>query len=278
MFQWNDPNYLKQDQYRNQDNLAARIQLHQKFTVSEADWMPWVFDHLLAHLPDDARILEIGCGNGLLWAENIDRVPPGWHLTLIDISPGMLADCQAAIGQTLAGRAVWQEANAVDLPFDADSFDGVIANHMLYHVPDLGATLSGIRRVLKPGGTFFAATNGVNHMYELDQLLLRYALADGYEPGVVERPLNMRMTRFRLQTGEQPLREHFESVTRHTYDSRLDVTDADDLMAYIRSMSPRPERNVPDHLLERLYDEIRTTIRENGTFTIQKDTGMFISR
>ena len=52
-------------------------------------WFRWVFDALVK-LPADARLLELGCGHGLLWKENIDRIPAGWHITLSDLSPGML--------------------------------------------------------------------------------------------------------------------------------------------------------------------------------------------
>ena len=42
--------------------------------------------------------------------------------------------------------------DAQSIPYEKDSFDAVIANHMLYHVPDLARTLSEIRRVLRPEG------------------------------------------------------------------------------------------------------------------------------
>jgi ubiquinone/menaquinone biosynthesis C-methylase UbiE len=46
------------------------------------------------------------------------------------------------------------QADAQALPFRDASFDAVIANHMLYHVPDISRSLGEVRRVLKPSGGF----------------------------------------------------------------------------------------------------------------------------
>ena len=64
-------------------------------------------------------------------------------------------------------RFTFEKIDAQSIPYRTDSFDAVIANHMLYHIPDLGKTLSEIRRVLKPEGHLYATTVGLNHMAEL---------------------------------------------------------------------------------------------------------------
>src|SRR5206468_935801 len=117
-------------------------------------------------LPSTARILEIGCGPGRLWVENAARIPPGWALTLSDFSPGMAQEARRNL-QTVAQPARYLVCDAQALPFAAGHFDAVIANHMLYHVPDRARAFAAIRRVLRPGGTFYAATNGPAHLREL---------------------------------------------------------------------------------------------------------------
>ena len=52
-------------------------------------------------------------------------------------------------------------------PFAADSFAGVMANHMLYHVADQHGAVAEVRRVLAPGGAFVAVTNAIDHFAEL---------------------------------------------------------------------------------------------------------------
>jgi hypothetical protein len=61
----NDQQYLKTDQYRDASNLDARALIHQRFSTNTYGWFRWVFDALLK-LPANARILELGCGHGLL--------------------------------------------------------------------------------------------------------------------------------------------------------------------------------------------------------------------
>ena len=50
--------------------------------------MEWVFEHL--HIKEGMKILEIGCGNGLLWETNIRRLPSNLEICLSDYSEGML--------------------------------------------------------------------------------------------------------------------------------------------------------------------------------------------
>src|SRR5258708_13174826 len=69
-------------------NLAARIALHQRFSENPYGLQRWVFDRL--DLTARGRVLEIACGTGSLWRENIDRLPPTLHLFLSDLSLRML--------------------------------------------------------------------------------------------------------------------------------------------------------------------------------------------
>ena len=185
-----DRGYLRDDQYRDSSNLRARQGLHTRFSTNPYPWQRWVFDHLLCpntrragvpagpSLPQEAAIRELGCGPGWLWRENAERIPSGWRVLLSDLSSGMVHDAQASLAPRCSARA-YAVADAQSLPFAAGAFDAVIANHRLYHVPDLPRALAEIARVLKPGGRLFAATNGAGHMAEvsatIEELAPRHA-------------------------------------------------------------------------------------------------------
>ena len=139
--------------------------------------MRWVFDQF--NIPAGARILELGCGPGRLWQQNADRTPAGWHITLTDFSMGMLRQARANLGDT-APQFGFACANASELPFESAMFNAVIANHMLYHVTDLNATLAEIKRVLTPKGMLYAATNGADHLQEMDALIQQFDV--GWKP------------------------------------------------------------------------------------------------
>jgi SAM-dependent methyltransferase len=150
-----------EEQYRTDAHLNARIGLHARFSTNPG-WGRWLFDREAP--PANARVLEVGCGPAnTLWGANLDRIDPSWQLTLADFSPGMIESARGVLGD----RAEYVVADAQDLPFDDECFDIVLANHMLYHVPDRPKAFVEFRRVLVPGGAFHAATNGDGHFEEL---------------------------------------------------------------------------------------------------------------
>ncbi|NJN81943.1 MAG: hypothetical protein HC802_06415 [Caldilineaceae bacterium] len=69
-----DSEILRTVQYKDSRNLDARIALHRDYSVNQYSFARWEFDHYL-DLPADAKVLEVGCGPGSLWTENLDRIP-----------------------------------------------------------------------------------------------------------------------------------------------------------------------------------------------------------
>lgn len=167
----NNQTYLRSVQYSTDANLQARIRLHEQYSINNLDFHVWVFNHL--QLPTSCRILEVGCGPGMLWRKNLDRIHPEWRVCLADFSPGMIRTAQSHILPvhphfTTAGLDIQH------IPFSEASFDVIIGNHMLYHVPDHPKVFGGIRRLLKPGGRFYASTNGQTHLQEMGELVTRF--------------------------------------------------------------------------------------------------------
>lgn len=131
LIQPNSPELRRQ--YQDAGNLSARQALHDRFSQNPVGWHAWVFNRF--QFPEECRLLEVGCGRGVLWAANRDRIPPGWTLMLTDFSSGMIEDARRALADLDAARH-FAVADVQALPFDGAQFEGVIANHMLYHVPD----------------------------------------------------------------------------------------------------------------------------------------------
>jgi SAM-dependent methyltransferase len=162
------------------------------------------------------RVLEVGCGWGEL-AEWIARETRA-EVVAVDLSPRMV--------ELARERGV--DASVADvqsLPYEDASFDVVVAAWMLYHVPDLDRAVAEVARVLRPDGTFVAATNSRLHLVELRELV-------GSGPSTLK---------FSREDGEDHLRAHFGDVRRidvdgvHVLATRAEVED------YVRasiSMSP----------------------------------------
>jgi SAM-dependent methyltransferase len=102
-----------------------------------------------------ARVLDVGCGSGRLAATLAVQ-----EVVCVDSSPAAVA---AAGRRGLAAEV----ADAQELPFEDGSFDVVLCNHVLYHVPDQRRALRELRRVLRPGGRFVGIYNGTDHLREV---------------------------------------------------------------------------------------------------------------
>jgi ubiquinone/menaquinone biosynthesis C-methylase UbiE len=261
-----DQTYLLNDQYQDATNLDARIRLHLLFSTNPYGWQRWCFDQYA--LPADARVLELGCGPAHLWTTNIHRVPPGWRVTLSDFSSGMLEQARRNLGDRATTFEV-EIVNAQQIPFDADTFDAVIANHMLYHVPDRAKALAEMRRVLKPGGTVYLATNGLNHLREL------YELEHRFDPTLDFGWSQTAHESFSLDEGGSEIKRFFQNVRVVRYEDELNITQAEPLVAYILSMATAAEvQNRRDELRQ----FIERDLREHGVIHISKESGMFIGR
>jgi SAM-dependent methyltransferase len=258
-----DAEYLKKE-YGDATNLNARIRLHQRFSLNPYGWLRWIFDQF--DLPAQCRILELGCGPGSLWLENLDRIPNGWEMLLTDFSTGMLEQIQQNLGGKGGFRFQLLDANTTPLPFAEATFDAVIANHMLYYITDKPELLAEIQRVLLPGGRFYASTIGERHLVELVDLISRFdpklaAWGAGANP-------------FTLGNGAEMIAEYFPDVSLHHYEDGLVVTEVEPLLAYIMSSKLELEDIRITELKKFLEDEMK---RNGGVLRITKVSGIFIS-
>ena len=262
MSRFSDREYLKNDQYKDSSNLDARVAIHQRFSTNAYGWMNWVFDHLLK-LPEDAMILELGCGPAYLWKENASRIPSGWRITLSDLSPRMLDAAWRNL--VVTGRAFqFKEIDAQSIPFEDESFDAVTANHMLYHVPDRAKAIAEIHRVLKPDGHFFATTIGKNHLKEIAHWLRQ--VSPGSDLESFGRP-------FSLENGSGQLKQFFRQVRLSRYSDNLQVTEVEPIIAFMRSTTY--SNGISEQKIAQLQVELEQELKERGNIFISKDSGLF---
>jgi ubiquinone/menaquinone biosynthesis C-methylase UbiE len=262
MSKFTDQHYLKTEQYKDTSNLDARVLIHERFSTNPYGWFQWVFDRLLKY-PENAKILELGCGHGLLWKENVNRIPAGWDITLSDFSPGMLDAAWRNL--VVSGRAFqFKEIDAQEIPFADGTFDAVVANFMLYHVPDRPRAIREIKRILKPGGCLVAATVGENHMQEMMQWLGRVHVGNIWQSYV---------NPFTLENGAEQLKPFFSNVTLSRYKDSLSVTEIEPIMAYLRS-SMRAAELSEDELVK-VQANLENKLKEEGRIVIKKDPGLF---
>ena len=255
----------RSEQYTTAANLNARIQLHARFSTNPYGWFRWVLDKL--PLSSACTVLDVGSGPGTMWQQNMPRLPAAWHVRLLDSSPGMLVQACTSLTDPRFGFAV---ADAQALPFTGNSFDVVMANHMLYHVPDRARALAEMRRVLKPDAAFYAATVGALHMQELESLLHRFDLSLSIWGGDFA-PTHLAFT---LENGAEQLAPFFSHIEVHRYPDSLAVTEAAPLVDYVASLGV----GLAGERRAEFGRFVQAEIGERGRIDITKVSGMFIAR
>lgn len=103
-----------------------------------------MIDDLRSVLRPGARVLDAGCGTGAL-AREVLRIEPTAQLTLLDLSPEMLARAAGVPGDHVVG-------SVLELPFTDESFDVVISGWVIETVPDAIAAVREYLRVINPDG------------------------------------------------------------------------------------------------------------------------------
>ncbi len=255
--------YLRKIQYKNADNLGARVNIHQRFSTNPYGWYPWQFE-ILGIQPGD-RVLDIGCGPANLWVSQRHRLPAGVVVVCCDLSQGMVETARESLQKD--DRFYFLCADAQEIPFPVGTFNIVTANHMLYHVPDIHRAAGEIRRVLQPGGRLAAATNGMGHMQELHNLVRR--LEPAYTPD------SDSAARFGLENGPALLSGAFSKFEVKIYPDSLWVTEIDPLVDYIGSMWGFITRD--ENLKKRTRDELEKVFEGAGGFAIRKSSGMILA-
>ena len=264
MSKFTDQEYLKNNQYRDGSNLDARLELHRRFSTNSYGWFPWIFD-TLETLPNPARVLELGCGPGYMWKECINRVPDGWNITLSDLSDGMVDAAWRNL--VVTGRAFkYEQISAQSIPYEDETFDIVIANFMLYHVPDRSKAITECRRALRSDGYFVAATVGKNHLKEMNEWFLR-----------VKADINLSSyaNPFSLENGAAQLQPFFKQIETRRYVDSLRITEVSPLLVYLKSSIRVGD--APEEEFAKLEQELEGELLSNGAIHVTKDPGLFLA-
>jgi len=106
-------------------------------------------------LDTGARVLDAGCGTGLLTLALLKALTTPSHITALDLSASSIATARHAIFETARTkhRVSFLQANVLSLPFSDGSFNFIVTSGALEYVP-LDEGMSELARVLAPGGYF----------------------------------------------------------------------------------------------------------------------------
>ena len=256
--------YLKEEQYKSSNNLSARIVIHQKFRTNPESFYGWIWNQYEIKKP--LKILEIGCGTGEFWLENHSKLPDNSEILMTDFSEGMVEKAKSKIN---FDNVKFEVADIDNLPYPDDSFDLVMAHHVIYHAADKDKALSELKRVVKSDGFISITTNSERHMLNV------YSIANSIDN-------NFSMVRnidgFTEEDADVLLKKHFSNITKEIYEDVLEVDDLDFMIDYIKSTTEPRKMNLADDFYQKYSDIVKSDIDTKGHFDILKRSPLFICK
>ncbi len=246
------------DQYSNDYRLSARIQIYDH-CEKKLNWREWVFDRL--DFKTVNSVLDLGCGNGILWKDNIHKLHGDIHIVLSDNSEGMANAAQQALREH-SHQFDFKVADACNIPFENGSFQMVIANHMLYHVQDTGKVFSEIKRLLADDGSGYASTLSTTNQQELINVVIEFDKR-------LEFDTIQTIRSFNLENAEDVLSRQFLVEEKHIFQNDIIIKSVEPLILYLASCySPEQLK-----ILESNYVDFRAYLES----IINKTDGMRIT-
>ena len=253
-------------QYRDSSNIVSRINLHKNYSTAKEGWFQWMFSFL--KMDSKKAVLEVGCGNGELWYVNGDRIDKDCKVILSDNSIGIVNDVRNRLGKIM--NASYEVIDCCDIPYADDSFDLVIANHMLFYVSDIGQALSEIRRVLKPGGCLICSTYGKHHMKEIEHMVKKY------DSRISLSEIELYEL-FGIENGEEILGNYFDEIKLFMHEDSLKVDNFEPLYDYIMSCHGNQKKYIVGKE-DKFKRFLRSELERENEFIIHKEAGVFICR
>jgi SAM-dependent methyltransferase len=195
----------------------------------------------LVNVAEGSRVLDVGAGAGDSTLVAAQRVGSTGRVLATDISASMLEIAAELARQAGLSNVDTRVADAQSLGLDPDSFDAAVSRNCLMLIPDYQQALTGIRRVLKPGGRFAAIVFSAPD--RCPYLSLPHAIV--FRMGLFTSPAPERFGEFRL--GAPSLLEDalgtagFGEISVHTVPARHRFPSLREAMQYARGPLPLRE-------------------------------------
>ena len=264
-------------QYIKSDNLEKRINIHE-YSTFDVNWHNYLFDK--CDIKEGMNILDIGCGNGLLWYRERNLLPDNINIHLVDNSKAMLDSAKQIhfsekdfyTDKNIKFHYHICDASNINKLSEINSkkFHRIMANHMLYHIDDSDRKLllGYVNAMLTDDGKFIASTIGKNHMKEI------FELAYEYDKNVKAPEWFSRG--FILENGKEQLDVFFSNVTMFYHDNNLLIPDWRVIYDYLCSL-PGIEKVMRKNK-EASVKFLKDRVTESKPFFIRKSTGVCVAK
>ncbi|WP_234122205.1 MerR family transcriptional regulator [Clostridium hydrogenum] len=251
------------EQYITDEKLNSRLRFH-SYNINKTDWTNWCFNEM--KFSNKSRILELGSGTGDFWYSNSKNVKDSWDITVSDFSEGMLLSAKDNL-KDINHKFSYKQIDVQDIPYEDESFDIVIARHMLYLVPDIEKAIREMKRVLVKGGTLYITTNSCMAMAELNELIKNFDFKLGLHT-------NGMCDRFDLENGYPLLKKYFDEVKVDILEGKIVIDDAE-LIASYKASTIKGSSMLVGNKRREFTKYLENYIKEKGKLAITTKAGIF---
>jgi len=224
---------------------------------------------------DPERMLDIGCGNGLVTIELAKRIPSG-HVTGIEASAEMFVKAV----QNSAGMGIqnvrFLNMNAMDITFNHE-FDAVFSNSAIHWIHDLEKMYSLIFNAVKPGGRIMIQT-GLREVNKLVETVIVILQSDRYRPYLAGMKLPWRF--LTIDESMNILKESgFTGIEVETHQDVHRFENIKELSGYLESAPMVPFLSLIPEIEKEGFKDLfmRTYLEKNDYMLVSASTRIFIS-
>jgi len=268
------PYTIIQQAFENDRGLLLRKRIHEEYSNPKVNLQEWVLSRF--RWQGHETVLDIGSGPGTYYPPLQEYIPDGSYVAG-DLSFGMLKAHKMYHQVPTTGLM-----NVQQIPFPDDTFDVVLANHMLHYTANVEQAIGEIQRVLKkPHGILVAATNSEFTMPEFHTLMQRAVrlLRRSAQDELSEEGLT---SIFSLEKGAVLLGRQFKSVARYDVPNAFVFHDTQPIIDYLESCRPFYEQKLPDGIhwdefMTIMSDQVRRLVEHFGELVVNKLTGVLVA-
>ena len=158
--------------------------------------------------------------------------------------------------------------DACRLPFMDNSFQMIIANHMLYHIEDKRQVFSEIDRLLTDGGFTYASTLSTRNLNELIDIISEFNDSLLFD--------NVQTVRsFNLENGEDVISDYLNVTNSYIYQNDIIIRNTEPLILYLASCYSREQLDVLISHFGDFRSYLESVIRTTGEIRITNKSILF---
>ncbi|PJF44448.1 MAG: hypothetical protein CUN55_03880 [Phototrophicales bacterium] len=256
--------------------LEIRRKTDEMYSTPHVNFAAWLINKH-KYWRGDEVVLDINPTDGVFF-DLIDTVIPNGVYVAADVSSTLL---RSAFRHPLSESVHFTIYDEV-LPFADNSFDIIIANHILFHFDDPDVILSEFSRVLKDDGVLIASTDSQYTMSEFDTLTRRALTLLGKPPRSNDIYYGRIVEPFALESGAVQLSHWFQAVARYELPSSLVFKEPRPVVDFLNSHRPILEPTLPEGIRWEDYiaimdDQVRRLINHFSELTINRLSGVLLA-